>query len=55
MIHFMYLEKSKKLLPTHIFEYLIIDDINLLASDGSSGKMDNQDIQKINIGIKYKS
>ena len=36
------------------FEYLIIDDINLLASDGSSGKMNNQDIQKINIGIKYK-
>jgi len=35
-------------------EYLIIDDINLQASDGSSGEMNNQDIQKINIGIKYK-
>jgi len=35
------------------YEYLIIDHINLLASDGSPGKMNNQDIQKISIGIKY--
>lgn len=35
-------------------QYLVIDDINLIASDGSPGKMDNQDIQKINIGIRYK-
>jgi len=36
------------------FEHLIIDDINLQSSDGSPGKMNNQDLQKVNVGIKYK-